>query len=467
MKNSPSPTRTPLSPSRPASRQATRAGKAQAQPFPSQIVARIVVAWAVCLGLILPLAAQPVLVSTVPSFMATGVSPTAPMVFTFSEAMSPAATTAQFMDATSFPPAFLTATPAWSSGNTVLTCTPVPSWPPGQMIVWFVEGENAQGDPLDGEAGGVFTIADSGTIICTNEVGSMTVGKGALYRQTSAGAPVLETLAPCVFVACATIACTNFSTTNITTAIPGRSSVNLQPTGSPGSFSFTDLPASLSLMDSRYPAGDYLFTLRSPENTWLCTVEFPATLVMPNAPHLADYPQTQAIDPTRPFVLGWGAFEGGTAADGIHVEIYGDVFQTPGLGLPGALPGTARSVVIPAGTLEPGESYEGAITFYDLVLSTNSCGYISLAYYSAITEFRLITAGDEVPSLAINSTTTNTFLLSWPATGSWILERTNVLPPQTVPWPAVPPPYPNDGERFSVAFTNTPAGDQFFRLRKP
>jgi hypothetical protein len=414
-----------------------------------------------------PALAQPIIVSTVPPSMATGVSPTAPVVFTFNQAMNPSATTAEFMDVSGFP-VFLTASSAWSSGNTILTCTPVPSWPEGKMIAWFVEGENPQGDPLDGETSGVFTTGTVGGGGCTNEVGSLTLGKAALYRQTSASAPALQTPSPYLFIACATVACTNLSTTNIHLAIPGGADVNLSPTLIPGSYSFTHLLPTLPTLESGYPAGTYIFTLQSPGNTWPCTVNFPASLVIPNAPYLTAFPAIQAVDPSQPFVLGWEAFQGGTAQDSIHVELYGDVFQTPPFGLPGSLPGTAQSVTIPADTLDPGRSYDGAITFYDLLLTTNSCGYISLVYYSATTEFSLVTAGG-APPLAITRTPTNTVVVSWPAPAeNWILERTNALPIINAPWPAVPPPYQNDGARLSAVFTNAPpAGNQFFRLRKP
>jgi hypothetical protein len=133
------------------------------------------------------------------------------------------------------------------------------------------------------------------------------------------------------------------------------------------------------------------------------------------------------------------------------------------------LSGTARSVTIPAGTFQTGQTYGGAITFYDLELLTNACGYVNLVYRAATTEFNLATASD-VPTLALALDTANRMIVSWPAPAAgWVLELTNALPVSSVvSWPQVPPPYQTNGGTISVTFTNTPSGgSQFFRLRKP
>src|SRR5450432_2501228 len=66
--------------------------------------------------------AQPT-VSVVPANFATGVSPGAPVVFTFSTAMNtdPDVTSAQFYSGGATPAPVVS---VWSAGNTVLTCTP-------------------------------------------------------------------------------------------------------------------------------------------------------------------------------------------------------------------------------------------------------------------------------------------------------------------------------------------------------
>src|SRR5438034_6591609 len=83
------------------------------------------------------LQAQPTIVSVVPANGASGVSPSASVVFTFSAAMNTSATDAQFNDGSSGFTNVPTA-PSWSAGNTVLTCTATPSFPPNHFIFWSV-----------------------------------------------------------------------------------------------------------------------------------------------------------------------------------------------------------------------------------------------------------------------------------------------------------------------------------------
>jgi hypothetical protein len=71
------------------------------------------------------------------------------------------------------------------------------------------------------------------------------------------------------------------------------------------------------------------------------------------------------------------------------------------------------------------------------------------------------------PWLTVLHTSTNTVVVSWPllATG-WVLEATNALPSVIAPWPLIAPPYETNGA--NLQFTEpSPAGNKFYRLRKP
>lgn len=110
--------------------------------------------------------AQPVIVSSVPANNATGVSTTTTIVFTFSVAMNPAATSPTFFgDFTLYPTA-----KSWSAGNTVLTCTPGSAFPAGMKITWSVTGQSAGGQTLGGIPAGTFTTAGIGSspLVLTN-----------------------------------------------------------------------------------------------------------------------------------------------------------------------------------------------------------------------------------------------------------------------------------------------------------
>jgi len=113
--------------------------------------------------------AQPVITSSLPANGATGVPTTTTIVFTFSAAMNPGATSPLFYDDnfTIFPTA-----KSWSTGNTVLTCTPGSPFPASMKITWVVTGQSAGGQPLGGVPTGTFTTAGIGSppLVLTNAV---------------------------------------------------------------------------------------------------------------------------------------------------------------------------------------------------------------------------------------------------------------------------------------------------------
>jgi hypothetical protein len=62
------------------------------------------------------------------------------------------------------------ASSSWTTGNTVLTCTPMAALPANELILWTVSnGQNPSGTPLGGYIGGTFTTASaSGALALTN-----------------------------------------------------------------------------------------------------------------------------------------------------------------------------------------------------------------------------------------------------------------------------------------------------------
>lgn len=391
--------------------------------------------------------AQVTLDSVVPGMGATGVSRTDPVVFTFSEWMDPNLTTVTFMD-----PYTLSQFPAlasWNMDYTVLTCAPTQPFPANKMIVWGVEGEGLFGDPVS--EGGYFTTAGSGgeTGSCSSSEGSsLTLGKGYFFSQTSPGTPALDASAPYGFVACATVACSNGSASSVTLSLPNGTVTNVAgAAGIPGHFVVSAVVFDLTTLEGAYPNGNYRFDLQASPANQQIPLNFPSSLGPPNAPHLTNFTAAQAVDAAQPFVLGWDAFQGGAAADSIYVEIYGGVFSTPALGMPGALDGTAKSVMIPAGTLQPATRYTGAITFYDLALGTNNLGFLTLVYRSSTTEFSLQTVPATTGLLTMTNAATagNSFtfeVISSPGQ-TLIIESSSTLRP---------------GEWQAVFTTNSPAG---------
>ena len=346
--------------------------------------------------------AAPTILSTAPSNMESGVSPSRSVSFTFSEPMNPVLTTVQFMDAATAQ--FLPATPGWNVGNTVLTCTPTDPWPANHTIVWMAAGSNPAGTPLGDPTLGMFMTAAASTgcdPIAT--LASFTVSKGWLYQQTSSSAPTLHPDSPYCFLGCMTLPCPR-SATNVSLRVPSGPTLNLASTPLPGHLTLPDCSYNnLTAYEAAYPYGNYLFSIQSTASNQQVTISFPATLTQPPAPRLSNYLAAQTIDPAQPFGLSWYPLAGGSAADCIYVEVYGGVFATPGPGAAGALNGTATGVVIPAGIFQPNQSYSGCVTFYHLQLATNGSSHISLAYRASTTEFSLRTGSGQLPPPVITN----------------------------------------------------------------
>src|SRR5213075_2671229 len=124
------------------------------------------------------------------------------------------------------------------------------------------------------------------------------------------------------------------------------------------------------------PQGTYTFTV---------AVTLPATMAQPNAPHVSNFTAGQTVSSSQPFTLTWDPFTGGTATDYVFVQV-GNVWKTPTPGTTGALNGTATSVTIPAGTLQPGSTNDAFIYFYHTIITSNAA-YLTEAFRSSATEF--------------------------------------------------------------------------------
>ena len=105
-----------------------------------------------------------VTVSSDPLNGATGVSPTAPVVFTFSGPLDTNTTSATFYSIS--PPGSYPTALAWNRSNSQLTCTPTPAFPTGQNISWLVSGQDAGGLPVFAQ--GSFTTGTGGGTTDTN-----------------------------------------------------------------------------------------------------------------------------------------------------------------------------------------------------------------------------------------------------------------------------------------------------------
>ncbi|HMJ92431.1 MAG TPA: Ig-like domain-containing protein [Candidatus Acidoferrum sp.] len=333
--------------------------------------------------------AQAFIVSTVPANGASGVSPSAAVIFTFDQQMDTAVTGADFTDTMTFMP--LPTTSTWSENDTVLTCTPSPAFPSSRMIVWIVEGESLIGDPLEDEAG-FFTTSSTGgnTGSGTNRISAFGVGKLHSYDQSSAGAATLDDGIPYLFTATTTLA-SNRTANSVSVMLPTMAVSNLtQNFLHPESFFLFADHVDLASFNNTFPAGNYLFNVVAPTSNQQVTVNLPASLTQPNAPHIANFAAAQSVNATQSFQLSWDAFQGGTAADHISVSV-GEAFRSPDFGAPGALNGTATAITIPAGTLQSNSNYNATVSFFQFTSSSNA-SYTTIAYIATTTDFSLVTS---------------------------------------------------------------------------
>ena len=346
--------------------------------------------------------AQPTIVSTVPAMGASGVSPSADVVFTFSEPMDTNATEAQFLDISNPLNPFPT-TQSWNAGATVLTCTPTPAFPSNKQIYWVVSGQNPGGDSLGGTPGGFFTTGTGGgggsTGSGTNRVTTFTLGKIYLYDQTSAGAPTSDTNVPYAFEA-VTVLASNRTATAITLTLPnngGTSNLTQNFVEHEDYYLFYDTQSS-NVLETTFPAGSYAFNVMAAASNQTVSVALAPASNQPNAPHASNYAEAQSVNASQPFTLKWDAFSGGTSGDYISVSVDGgtEVWKTGDFGTTNALPGTATSVTIPAGILTSNNSYTVNIGFYRATWSSNVT-YAIGSFRASTTQLGLTTVGTSAP----------------------------------------------------------------------
>jgi len=345
------------------------------------------------------LLAQTTTVTSNPADGATGVSPSASVVFTFSAAMNTSSSSAFF---TTPPTGFYLVTPVWSAGNTVLTCKPNSPFPDNTSIEWTVFGMD-EGGGIVTQSGSFSTGTGGGTGgggSGTNATTSFAVGKIYFNEQTNSAAPTPfgSDFGGAYFLTATTTLASNRTATAITVKIPGGPTQNLdQNFVSHETYIFYDFSSTNALaFEASYPQGDYVFNVTGTPSNLQATVTLPLAMQQPNAPHISNFPAAQAIDNAQPFTVKWDAFQGGTAADAITLSVSDDagkeVFATPLPGTNGTLSGTALSVTIPAGKLAANSTNHAQLVFYHYVVSSNAT-YATFAYRATGTQFDILTKG--------------------------------------------------------------------------
>jgi len=343
---------------------------------------------------------QPTLVSVNPTNGATGVATSSQVVFTFDRAMS----SSSFLVFSNLTAGTIVAfgQGTLSAGGTVITYTPTPSWPANAQIGWDLSAVfDTSFQTIDsGVTSGSFTTGTGGGGTGgtgTNKLTSFALFKSYTYDQTSSAAPTLETNYPFGFIG-GTILSSNRTATNITLTIPVTGGVSnlTQNFLRAEQWNFYYLSTNQATFEGTVPQGSYTFTVKAATSNQTVSVNFPSSMAQPNAPHLTNYAAAQAVDPSKAFTLYWDAFTSATSTDFVQVIVASggtNVFQTPDYTASNALPGTAVSVSIPAGTLKSNLTYAAQIMFARASFVTNNPGYVTSAVRATVTYFPLATVG--------------------------------------------------------------------------
>ncbi|MBI5684382.1 MAG: hypothetical protein HZC54_04820, partial [Verrucomicrobia bacterium] len=198
--------------------------------------------------------------------------------------------------------------------------------------------------------------------------------KQQLFWQTNAGAAVVPTasLDPAPYAFATILKQAPTSTVNNATVLCPDTSVRalaaLTPPPQYGDWLWQTNFATKSALDAAITNGVFTFTIEAAhDGTNALPAALPADSYPATAPHVSNWTAAQAVNSAVNFTLTWDALTGATTNDFVWVQVRdeagggGSLFESPAWGLVGALNGTNRSVVIPAGTLTTNHTYQARI----------------------------------------------------------------------------------------------------------
>jgi hypothetical protein len=361
----------------------------------------------------------PELVAVVPAIGAVGVPVTTTVTFVFDRPMkktTPVAGAIQWQGNGLDPARF---SYSWSADGQNLVADYDGDLPAMTMIAWRLNPpgattrlESAEGVPLPSDTfNGMFTTGNTGgggggcdPDGIPDAWGGYNFGKSGAFVQTSTADPVPVAEEPFTFGAMVKSPQAGPVITAASVTLPGGAKKNLSAAPFGGFLFFSDTPASEAALDAAYPGGNY--TLRftpSGQAERVITMNLPAA--WPPVPKVANYTEAQSVNPKQDFTLRWNAFTGASAQDYISLVVSSTnfsgstvVFEAPDLCVPRELPVTATSIVIPANTLQPNQTYQATLTFARIgYFSTNAVPQMAgLAYVVRSTDFTLRTGAGTV-----------------------------------------------------------------------
>ncbi len=338
------------------------------------------------------------------------------VAFTFSERMNTALALGASLGWSNINSGLVSYT--WSANGRTLFCVYPPGFPVNTQITWQLNPvgspENLRdlaGNKLSAQIGSFNTGNASG--VGQPDMDFLGLVKGRVFRQTNSVAQAIELFQ---FSLTSDLNTLNGVTNGLVTLPNTRTVTPELDFGD--ALDFEVEYSSQAQLDSFFPNGVYQARFDTVhDGTRIFNFNLTGD-AYPNAPQIVNFGATQSVNPSNAFVLTWGAFAGGTANDFIALDIEsndefsgGSVFDTPGVGEPGALNGTNTSVTIPAFTFAPGRRYRAELIFVKVgqIDTSTYPGVIGAAGYFSVTFFELQTIGTAIrPTVAISNQGNNT-----------------------------------------------------------
>jgi len=209
---------------------------------------------------------------------------------------------------------------------------------------------------------------------------STILGKVEEFTQTSATAPTVPTSYEATADVNENVSGTAISSGLLT--LPESSGVSPQPFTEEEDVSHWGSQAqfeTLAGLDGTVPGGTYTINVVDGNGNHTYTMSLPGTDSFPSAPAaVVGFSALQTVNSSQALTVTWSPLEGGTSSDFVELNISGaggTVFQTPNIGASGALNGTSTSVVVPAGTLQPGINYSASIIYGELAGPVDTTDY--------------------------------------------------------------------------------------------
>jgi hypothetical protein len=250
-----------------------------------------------------------------------------------------------------------------------------------------------------------FTIGT--TAAAEPSVETYDVSKGRSFEQTNSAPPVPDAGNEFIFRANVEVSAPG-SVVNASLVTPAGQTLSIMRNADCGGedFEYSASAPSQSVLDAQYPSGSYRFIIQT-ASQGTRTLDLPLSgASYPPAPRL-QFDPTVKIRADGELRLAWDAWPGGTANDFIQLRIEEDdcdnAFETPDFDDKDALDGRATGAVIPAGTLQPGKSYNARLSFHRCVAidSSNYPGALGQALYFARTKFKIRTVAPDVKNYEV------------------------------------------------------------------